>query len=196
MLVRNITDRKHAEEELKKAYDELEMRVEERTAELAKAVDNLKKNEQLLSAESHRLQETNTALKVLLERREEDKHDLEMKFLANVRNLVLPYVAKLNVTSLTHDQASYVELITTNLNNIISPFLRNLTASYIDFTPREIEIADLVREGKSAKEIALLLNCSTRSIEFHKDNIRRKLGLTGQKTNLRTYLLSLANTSS
>jgi len=195
MLVRNITDRKHAEEELRKAYEQLETRVQERTADLAKAVDELRKDEQMLSANSQRLQETNTALKVLLEHRQEDQSDLERKFLSNIRNLVLPYMEKLSLTGLTHAQAGYVDIITTNLNNITSSFLRNLAALYMDFTPREIEIANLVREGKSAKEIALLLSCSDRSIEFHKDNIRRKLGLTHKKTNLRTYLLSLAKTS-
>ncbi len=191
MLVRDITDRKRAEDELQKSNEKLETRVQKRTAELNKAVDNLKAQERLLSEESRRLQETNIALKVLLERREKDQQELEMKFLANVRSLVLPYVEKLQLTGLNAAQAGYVDVITTHLNNIISPFLRNLTASYMDLTPREIEVVNLVRDGKSAKEIALLLNSSVRSVEFHKDNIRRKLGLTHKKTNLRTYLLSL-----
>ncbi|MBA4397509.1 MAG: hypothetical protein C0394_09030 [Syntrophus sp. (in: bacteria)] len=38
--------------------------------------------------------------------------------------------------------------------------------------PGEIEVANLVRDGITAKEIAGLLNLSIRSIEFHKDNIR------------------------
>jgi len=106
--------------------------------------------------------------------------------------LVIPYVEKLRITSLTPVQMGYADVIFSNLQSIVSPFLRNLTATYMDFTPREIDVANLVREGKSAKEIALLLNCSVRSVEFHKDNIRRKLGLTRQKTNLRTYLLTLS----
>ncbi len=194
MLVHDITTRKQLEQELKKAYDELEMRVQERTEELSQVVKTLRDKEQLLSAESQRLNETNTALKVLLQHREKDQHDMEKKVLANIRKLVLPYMEKLQLTPLTPIQAGYADVISTNLQNIVSPFLQNLTATYMDFTPREIDVANLVREGKSAKEISLLLSCSIRSIEFHKDNIRRKLGLTHKKTNLRTYLLSMTKT--
>lgn len=190
-VARDINDHKQAEESLKKAHELLEKRVQERTEELAKAVHHLKENELLLADESRRLQETNTALKVLLRQREDDQHDLERKVLTNVKNLVLPYVEKLKSSHLNPAQANYADIIFANLQNIVSPFLRNLTSTYMDFTPREIEVANLVREGKSAKEIALLLNCSMRSIEFHKENIRRKLGLTHKKTNLRTHLLSL-----
>lgn len=157
---------------------------------------SLKAREEELSVKAINLEELNTALKILLKQREEDQQDLEGKVLANVRKLVLPYVEKLNLTPLAPLQAAYVEVIASNLHDIISPFLRNITASYMDLTPREIEVIDLVREGKSAKDIALMLNSSIRTIEFHKEKIRRKLGLTNTKKNLRTHLLSLTKASS
>ena len=194
--VRDITSLKQTQDALKEMHDKLAVRVKDRTAELAKVVENLAEKEQLLEAESHRLHETNIALKVLLKQREKDQLDMEKKVLNNVKRLVLPYVEKLNLTPLTAFQSGYVDIITANLKNIISPFLRNLEVTYMDLTPREIEVANLVREGKSAKDIAALLNCSTRSIEVYKDRIRKKLGLTHKKINLRTYLLSMANTLS
>lgn len=173
----DVTERLQWDELRKKVNDDLEALVQKRTQELA--------------LESYRLQESNTALKVLLQHREEDQREMEKKVLANIKNFVLPYVEKMRFTPLTPVQNQYVDLIFSNLQKVVSPFLRNLTANYMNFTPREIDVANLVREGKSAKEIAILLNCSARSVEFHKDNIRKKLGLNHKKTNLRAYLLTL-----
>jgi len=58
-------------------------------------------------------------------------------------------------------------------------------------TPQEIEVASLIREGRSSKEIAALLNLSLTTIHFHRRNLRRKLNLRNYSINLRTYLLSL-----
>jgi PAS domain S-box-containing protein len=160
-------------------------------SERNQAMKALEKREQDLAAESCRLQEMNTALKVLLRQREDDRQEIEKKVLSNVRKLVLPYVEKLSRTPMSPVQAGYLDVIDANLKNVMSPFLRTLMAVQMDFTPREIEVADLVRDGKTAKEIADLLNLSVRSVEFHKDNIRRKLGLSNKKVNLRTHLMAL-----
>ena len=74
---------------------------------------------------------------------------------------------------------------------IISPFLRHMTLTHYKLTPKELRVANLVKEGKTNKEIADLLHLSIRSVEFHRDNIREKLGLKNKKANLQSFLLSL-----
>jgi len=157
-----------------------------------RAEDELKKRERELEAKTRNLEEVNIALKVLLKRREEDKTELEEKVLSNVRELVDPYVEKLRKTSLSIDQAACVNIIETSLNDIVSPFLHNLRSKYLNLTPREIQIANLIREGKTTKEIGNLLNSSQGAIDFHRNNIRNKLGLKNKSANLRSYLLSLS----
>jgi DNA-binding CsgD family transcriptional regulator len=157
-----------------------------------RAEEALKKREQELEAKTSNLEEVNVALKVLLKRREEDKTELEENVLSNIKQLVFPYVEKMKKTSLTIDQAGCVNIIETNLNKIVSPFLHRLHSQYSNFTPREIQIANLIREGKTTKEFAELLNSSQGAIDFHRNNIRHKLGLKNKKTNLRSYLLSLS----
>ena len=202
----DITERKISEQKLQKAYESLEQRVEERTEELVRANIRLKREieerklaeqtlmrkEEELQLESLNLEEANTALKVLLKRGEQDKKELEEKVLSNIKELALPYLGKLKSGPLDDRQAAYVHLLESSLNDIISPFLQRLSSRYLNLTPTEIQVANLVREGKSTKEISDLLTISKRAVEFHRNNIRDKLGLKKEKANLRSYLLSLS----
>ncbi|MGO9136085.1 MAG: PAS domain S-box protein, partial [Syntrophales bacterium] len=155
------------------------------------AEEVLKKREQELQLKSQSLEEANTALKVLLKHREEDKATLEEQVLANVKKLVLPYLEKLKSPRLDSSQRVHVEIIEAHLNDIVSPFLRNLSSAYLSLTPREIEVATLVKEGKTTKEITKLLNISTTAVDFHRKNLRSKFGIKSKKTNLRSFLTSL-----
>jgi DNA-binding CsgD family transcriptional regulator len=73
----------------------------------------------------------------------------------------------------------------------VSPYLKKLSAQFQNFTPMQLQVADLVKAGKTTKEISEVLHLSDRAIEFHRNNIRNKLGLKNKKMNLRSYLLSL-----
>ncbi len=50
-------------------------------------------------------------------------------------------------------------------------------AATLRLSSREREILQLIAEGRAAKEIAHVLNISTKTVAFHRDNIKRKLGL-------------------
>jgi len=100
-------------------------------------------------------------------------------------------LSKLKKSRLDEHQRANLAVLESNLNTITSSFIPNLKSAYSGFTPRELQIAQLVKEGKTTKEIADLLHSSERAIEFHRDNIRDKLGLKNKRSNLRSYLLSL-----
>jgi len=151
----------------------------------------LKRREKELKRRDKNLEEVNTALKVLLKRRENDKRELEEKFLFNVKNLIEPYVKKLKGTKLNDRQKNYLEIMESNLNEIISSFTHNLATNFLGFTPSEIQIANLVMFGKTTKDIAGMMNVSQKTVEFHRDNIRKKIGIKNKKINLRSRLLSI-----
>ncbi len=146
-----------------------------------------------LENKTHELEEVNAALRVLLKHRDEDKKDLEEKVVANVKKLVFPYVEKLNNSRLNDRQMVYLNIIKSNLEDIITPFLHQLSSKYSNLTPNEIQVAGFVKEGKTTKEIAEFLNSSTGTIDFHRNNLRKKLGLRNTKTNLRSFLLTYKN---
>jgi PAS domain S-box-containing protein len=203
---RDITEKKQGETALRRAHDELEKRVEERTAELMKTnkelkaeISNRKKAEKALKQRGVELEiktigleEANTALKVLLRQREEDKIELEEKVLLNVRELVLPYLEKLKMKKLGEKQRAYIGIIESNLNDIVSPFVHGLSSKLIKLSPTELQVSNLIKQGNTTKEIAEIMNLATSTIDFHRNNIRKKFGIKNKKTNLRTYLSSFS----
>ena len=201
----DITDRKAAEKALRNAFNELEEKVKERTAELTdsnlqlkqeiiertRVEEALRAGEEDLGLQAQKLEDVNAALRVLLRRHEEDKIELEEKVLANMKDLVSPYIDKIKQSRLNPSQKNCMEVIESNLNDIISPFSRKLSSKYLNLTPREIQIAGLIKDCKTSKEIANFLNTSITTVAFHRRNIRIKLGLSNKKANLSTHLQSL-----
>ncbi len=173
-LVRDVSERKRMEDALVRANEDLERRVAERTAEL--------------EVKTRNLEETNTALKILLKQREEDKAEIEDSVLSNVRNSILPYFEKIRKSRLNSEQMSYLEIIEASLADITSPFIRRLSRRYWGLTPTEIQVADLIRQGRMTKEIAELLHLAEHTILFHRQNVRNKMGLKHKRINLRSYL--------
>jgi DNA-binding NarL/FixJ family response regulator len=164
VVIRDITDRKMAEEALEKRERELE-------------------------AKTLELEDLNAALRVLLKQREEDKNELEQKVLSNVKTLILPHIEKLR-NHADMKGLSYVNVLESNLKDIISPFAQKLSVKYLNFTNREVQIANLIKEEKTTKEIAALLNVSESAVNVYRYHIRRKLNLT-KKHNLRASISTL-----
>ncbi len=151
----------------------------------------LRDREQELRRISKHLEEVNVALNVILEKRHADKLMIEEKVLFNVKELVEPFIGRLKNSGLDENQAGYVDALATSLAGIVSPFSQTLHSRFIDLTLSEIRVANLIREGRTTKEIAPLLDSTPRAVEFHRQNIRKKLGLSNRKANLASHLLSL-----
>lgn len=152
-------------------------------------MDALMEREKELFAKSQTLEEVNAALKVLLKQREEDRKELEGKFVSNIKEMILPYILKIQKSQRDPRVKAYLDIATANLNEIISPFLN--TIRQLNLSPREIEVASFIKEGRTTKEIAQILGVATSAVDSHRNNMRVKLGLNKKKVNLRSYLLSL-----
>ena len=164
-ILRDITDRKKAEEALRTKNKDLEVK-------------------------SKQLKEANTALRVLLKVKEEDKADLEGRMLSNVKQMVIPFIEKLKKTELDSNQRGRLKIIESKIYELISPFSSKLSVKY-GLTATQLRIADLVRSGATNKEIADFLNVSIKTVETHRKHIRKKTGTMKKKFNLRSFLLSI-----
>ena len=167
--VSDITERKKAEEKLRILIDQLERKVKEY---------------------SDSLEEKNAALKVLLKQNQDEQAEIEQKILLNVKELIMPVVEQLKNGNPNNLQ-KHIDILESNLNRITSSFSIKMTSKYLNLSHQEIQVANYVMHGKATKEIAELLGLSNRTIDFHRANIRKKMGLANRRESLRTHLLSL-----
>jgi DNA-binding CsgD family transcriptional regulator len=152
----------------------------------------LKRKKRELEIKLHELNELNSALRILLKQRDEDKREIEEKVMANVKTLLMPWIEKLKRSSDDHIRKLHLSVLESNLEKIISPLSQRLCAQYLHMTPREIQVSYFIREGKTTKEIAEFMGVSHSAVDLHRYHIRGKLGLKNRKISLRAYLLSLS----
>jgi PAS domain S-box-containing protein len=161
---------------------------------IARDITERKRMEEELLGKSSALEEVNTALKVFNDYCKKDQEELEERIVSNIRVRIIPYIEKLKQTRLDIGQSALIEIIERSFRDISSPFLKFISSEHFRFTPKEVEIVSLLREGKTTMEIAKILGIGKRTVDSYRDNIRSKLGLANKKVNLRTYLLSIHNT--
>jgi len=139
-----------------------------------------------------KIEKLNDALTTLMEHREQESQRLLAGVRTTIEQLVLAYLAQLKATPLGPDQRMLVEITEANLRDIASSFARDLESWEMKLTPTELQVADLLRQGKHTKEIARLLRVSHRAVTFHRNNLRAKLGLIRRPINLVSYLRTMA----
>ena len=149
----------------------------------------LQETNRQLTLEREALQESNTALHIVLARIEQEKQEIHRDIEMNVDKILMPILHALAL-QLTPVQRKYVEMLQTNLEEISSPFISQLSLSYHSMTPTEIAICNMIRNGMRTKEIAEMRGVSEATVNRHREKIRRKLKITNQDVNLATFLQS------
>lgn len=136
----------------------------------------------------HGFKEQNEILKLYLEQVKSEKFDISTNINNNIKKFVKPLIKQFKDNcSEKNLEYDLISLIDTLFDNIVTPFLEE-SISQENFTSREIQIMSMIKSGKSSKEIADEMNLSTKTVDFHRANVRKKLGL--EKTdNLRACLL-------
>lgn len=166
--------------------------IEHRRQAEIKLQHELDAREAIIKRRAQDLEDANTALRVLLTSVEAQKSEVEERITQQIKGLVLPHVSRLKQLNAEDDRAlTHLDVMETNLKTITTAFTGKLAQALQALTPTEAEIVQLIVQGRSTKEIANTLSRGTSTVDFHRNNIRQKLGLTHQGKNLRQYLASL-----
>lgn len=130
------------------------------------------------------------ALKTLLRQRERDKLELEAEVIDNVKELVRPYIEKLRSSKLDRQQAIWLDSVEFNLRRITADIFPNVKSDYFNFTPKEQQVVNFIKNGLTSKEIARRMEVSESAIQIHRYHIRKKLDMSNKKINLQSYLVN------
>ncbi|MFZ1985901.1 MAG: LuxR C-terminal-related transcriptional regulator [Desulfatitalea sp.] len=144
--------------------------------------------ESKLTALACHLQELDTTVRVLGDVWGREKTAIDARIKSTLNASVFPFIEKIKASKCVGDMHTYLKIIEDNLKEMNPVFTDSIVDANGDFTPSEMHVIQLIKQGKSSKEISDLLNLSTKAISFHRSNIRKKLGLVNKKLNLMTYL--------
>lgn len=142
-----------------------------------------------LAKDKRRLEEKNIALREAMYAVEAEKVRLKDDMVANVNETVMPILKRMRMAN--PRPSKHIELLEKTLGVLVSSFGRKITERELRLTPKEIEISNMVKAGMTTKEIADLMGTSVQTIDKHRNNIRRKLGLSKKGVNLASYLQSI-----
>lgn len=195
--------------ELANNFQHVEIEVQKRTEELSTINDELSRQikeklqiekelrrtqmlqENIIQERTKSLQETNTALTVLLEKQQDGSKEVEERIAANIKRQISPVIDKLKQLSDVSEIKMYLELLDMEINAIMASHTHKLATMAVNLTPTELQIASLIRKGRTTKEISSILGNSIRTIESHRASIRKKVGLQDRSENLETFLAQL-----
>ena len=200
----DITKRKQDEQKLKRYQQRLEEMVGERTAKLRGINERLRQeinerkgtekalreSERKLKGQKMVLERKNVALGEVIEQVEHEKRQVKNNVVLNVEKLLLPLLRKLRGKA-TRIENQYIDLLQSTCEELASSFGKKLSMENMKLSPREIEICNMIKGGLSGKEIAELLRLSFKTVERHRNDIRKRLKLVGRKVNLGTFLQGL-----
>lgn len=176
----------------------LELRLKESEKVLLDSRNHLKEQVGKMSSQLKELrdefEDVNTTLKVLLKNRDMDKSAAQNALVREMSQEVAPFLLKLKKSIRDRKQIRLLGVLENNLQQLASSY-GNTNASSLLFwqlTPVELQVASMIKQGLSTKDIATALSLSTETINVHRKHIRKKLGLSSKAINLRSHLASLS----
>ncbi|MFC1650318.1 PAS domain S-box protein [Candidatus Latescibacterota bacterium] len=156
--------------------------------ERKKIENTLKISEEKLLEQKTALEQKTFALREIIEQVEIEKKLIKDNIMVNVEKIVMPILERMKLNS---ESEEYIDLLQNIIENLTSSYGSEITKVNYKLTSREIEICNMIKKGLMNKEISSLLNISTRTIENHRKNIRKKLKIQNKNINLTTFLKQL-----
>ncbi|WP_027177503.1 PAS domain-containing protein [Maridesulfovibrio bastinii] len=141
-----------------------------------------------LKDKKEEVERMNIALRQVIKTVEEDRQEFRENLTNQVKKQMLPAINNIAKADEAEVREGYKSVIEEHLAELAGENSFESDAGLLRLSAREIEVCRLIQLGKGGKEVAASLNLSFETVQTHRKNIRKKLGLRGKKMSLYSYL--------
>lgn len=156
---------------------------------IVRDISRQKALEERLLMEKQQVEEMNVTLRNVMKSVDGDRKEFENNLARRIRTQLLPALDRVGGEPSANIRASYLDLVREQLVGLTSGSASEIDASLLKLSKTEIRICQFVQAGSSTKDICEAMNLAFETVQTHRKNIRRKLGLRGRNVNLHSYLI-------
>jgi hypothetical protein len=146
--------------------------------------------EERLRQEKVQTREMYITLRNMMKAIEQEKKGWEGDIAHKIEKYLLPALDRVKQEPFEEMRKSYLDLIREHLVGLTKGFSKELDGRFLRLTRSEMRICQLIQSGYSTKDISAAMHTSFETIQTHRKNIRKKLGLRGRTVGLYTFLTS------
>ena len=173
---------------LNRALDvqETELDYKKTRQSLERSQADLLDHKERLEKLTRKLMQTNQALTILAQNIAREKEESERRIVLKTRSLIIPIIEGLQSEKNLKRYEVELAMLVSHLEDLTSGLATDIEiATSLSFS--ELRIASLIKNGLTTEEIANHLHISPSTVKTHRKHIRKKLGISNQRYNLRKY---------
>lgn len=151
-----------------------------------------KELEEDIIQQKRQAEEMNVTLRTVLGSIEKEKKEFEENLSLRIRSSLLPGIARIRHEGDKESRDGYLTVLQEQMISLTSNFSDTLDGDLLKLSKTELRICRFIKAGLTGKEICDTINLSFETIQTHRKNIRKKLGLRGREVNLHAFLADRA----
>ncbi|MEE4240886.1 MAG: PAS domain S-box protein [Desulfopila sp.] len=151
-------------------------------------ISGQKAMERHLREEKTKAEEMNVTLKNVMKAIDRDKEEFELSISQRITTSIIPSLLKLAAEENSEIRDMYMKVLRDQLAGLTRSSSSMNNEDIIRLTKSEVQICQMIQSGSASKDIADAMSISLETVQTHRKNIRKKLGLSGKDINLYSYL--------
>ncbi|APG24226.1 PAS domain S-box protein [Syntrophotalea acetylenica] len=156
---------------------------------IVRDISRQKALERRLRLEKQQVEEMNVTLRNVMKSVDGQRKEFEQNLARRIRSHLLPALERIASEPSEAIRSSYIDLVREQLIGLTSGTAAELDAGLMKLSRTEMRICQFIQAGCSTNDICEAMNLAFETVQTHRKNIRRKLGLRGKNVNLHSYLI-------